>query len=55
LGDRAGRESDERRRRRAEAVPAILTVDTTVTLVSRTVILVTYDPLARQLKTKTAP
>jgi hypothetical protein len=55
LDDRAGRESDERRRRRAEAIPALLTIDTALTLASRSVILVTYDPLTRRLVTKAAP
>ena len=55
FGDRAGREADERRRRRAEAIPAVLTVDTTLALNSRQVILVTYDPLARRLVIKDAP
>lgn len=55
LDDRAGREFDERRRRRAEAIPALLTIDTALTLASRAVILVTYDPLTRRLVTKAAP
>jgi hypothetical protein len=49
LADRGQREEDERRRRRAEAIPPALSLDTVVTLASRSVILVTYDPLARRL------
>lgn len=52
LADRSVREDDERRRRRAEAIPAVLSLDTVVTLASRSVILVTYDPLVRRLITK---
>jgi hypothetical protein len=52
LADRSIRETDERRRRRAEAIPPVLSLDTVVTLASRSVILVTYDPLLRRLVTK---
>ena len=47
--DRAIRETDERLRRRAEAVPPLLALDTTVTLGEREVLLVTYDPERRRL------
>ena len=52
LADRSVREDEERRRRRAEAIPPVLSLDTVVTLASRSVILVTYDPLLRRLVTK---
>jgi hypothetical protein len=52
IADRAVREDDERRRRRAEAIPPVLSLDTVVTLASRQVILVTYDALLRRLVTK---
>lgn len=48
--DRARREADERLRRRAEAVPSTLALDTTVTLGAREALLVTYDPDARRLR-----
>lgn len=47
--DRARRETDERRRRREEAVPSSLTLDTTVALGAREVLLVTYNPDERRL------
>lgn len=49
LADRATREREERERRRAEAVASVLTLDTTVTLVARRALLITYDELARRL------
>ena len=52
LADRSVREADERRRRRAEAIPPVLSLDTVVTLASRAAILVTYDPLLRRLVAK---
>ena len=52
LADRSVRETDERRRRRAEAIPPVLSLDTVVTLASRAAILVTYDPLLRRLVAK---
>ena len=52
LADRSVRERDERRRRRAEAIPPVLSLDTVVTLASRAAILVTYDPLLRRLVAK---
>jgi len=53
LAVRAVREQEERARRIAEAIPPVLTLDTVVTLASRAVILVTYDPLVRRLIVKT--
>lgn len=53
LADRTVREGEERDRRLAEAIPPILSLDTVVTLASRSVILVTYDPILRRLVTKT--
>jgi hypothetical protein len=50
--DRAVREAEERERRRAEAVPPVLVLDTIVALAPRTVLLVTYDALARRLVVK---
>ena len=50
--DRARREADERRRRREEAIPSSLALDATVTLGSRDVLLVTYDPDERRLVAK---
>lgn len=55
LAERGVRESQELERRRAEAIPAVLVLDTTVTLAERSVILVTYDPLLRRLVTKSGP
>lgn len=49
LGDRAGREVEERRRRRQEAVPAELRHSETVRLSPRQVVLVTYDQEQRRL------
>lgn len=53
LAARAVREQEERARRIAEAIPPMLALDTVVTLASRAVILVTYDPLVRRLIVKT--
>lgn len=47
--DRETRESDERRRRRGEAVPATLSLRETVVLAPREVMLVTYAPEERKL------
>ena len=55
LADRGQRETDERRRRRAEAIPPELTLDTLVTLAPRAVLLVTYDEIRRQLVATTGP
>ena len=52
LAVRAVREQEERSRRIAEAIPPALALDTVVTLTSRAVILVTYDPLVRRLIVK---
>lgn len=49
LADRTTREQQERARRRAEAVPPLLTLDSAVTLTARRVLLVTYDELRREL------
>lgn len=49
LADRSVREEDERRRRRAQAIPPQLVIDTTVTLGPRTVLLITYDEALRRL------
>lgn len=46
---RAAREDAERERRRAEAIPPLLTFDTTVTLRPRTVFLITYSEGDRRL------
>lgn len=50
-----GREAAERNRRRGEAVPMELTLDTTITLAAQRVVLVTYDPQQRRLITLAAP
>ena len=49
------READERQRRRAEAIPPVLSLDTVITLAPRTVLLVTYDALLRRLIAAAAP
>jgi len=49
---RAKREAEERRRRREEAVPAELHLALDATLVSREVLLVSYDPESRRLITR---
>ena len=46
---RARREAEESRRRRAEAIPALLRLETNVTLSPREVVLVTYDADERRL------
>lgn len=53
LGAREGREMDERRGRAAEAIPARLTLDTTLALAAGSVVLVTWDPGRRALVSKT--
>ncbi len=53
LRDRAAREDEERERRRAEAVPPRLTLDTALTLAPRTAVLVTYGDAARRLALRT--
>lgn len=50
---RAGREVTERARRRLAAVPAMLALDTTVTVVPGAVLLVTFDADARSLRLRT--
>ena len=47
--DRARREVEERRRRRGEAIPAALHLDTIITLAPREVVLLTYSPEDRRL------
>lgn len=47
--DRSAREAEERMRRRAEAIPPALVIDTTVFLEPRRVLLFTYDEIARRL------
>lgn len=51
--DRAGRERDERRRQREEALPAVLELDTVLRVAPRRVVLITYDPIRRRLATVT--
>ena len=53
LGGRAERERDERTRRVAEAMPARLVLDTTMTLVPGGVVLITFDQNTRRLATRT--
>jgi len=53
--ERGARESEERDRRRREAVPARLALDTVVEVAARRVILVTYDPVRRRLLAVAAP
>jgi hypothetical protein len=48
--ERARRETDELHRRRAEAIPPVLELDTTLTLGARDVVLVTYIPDERTLR-----
>lgn len=48
--DRRQREADERRRRAADEVPAVLVLRESVTLAPREVLLVTYDQGARRLR-----
>lgn len=52
---RFGNEADERRRQRAQAVPAQLALDTVLTLAPRTVVLITYDELQRKLVAVSKP
>ncbi len=52
---RFGGEADERRRQRAQAVPAQLTLDTVLTMSPRTVVLITYDELQRKLVAVSKP
>ncbi|MBK8060086.1 MAG: hypothetical protein IPK33_20060 [Gemmatimonadetes bacterium] len=49
LGEREGRERDERQRREGEGIPARLSFDTTVTLRAGRVLLITYDGTRRAL------
>ena len=53
LGGRAEREREERTRRVAEAMPARLVLDTTMTLVPGGVVLITFDQNTRRLATRT--
>lgn len=53
--ERGERESEERDRRRREAVPARMALDTVVEVAARRVILVTYDPVERRLLAIAAP
>ncbi len=53
--NRAAREDEERERRRAEAIPAALVVDTTITLQPRRVMLVTYGDAGRRLTVRSGP
>lgn len=53
--DRAEREVQERRRRREEAVPPHLRLDTLITVAPREVVLVSYDPEAKRLELWRAP
>lgn len=52
---RFGGEADERRRQRAQAVPAQLALDTVLTMAPRTVVLITYDELQRKLVAVSKP
>ena len=51
--DRRSREQEERRRQRQERLPPRLRLDTTVTLAPGAVVLVSYDPILRQLVAST--
>ncbi|MCC6928745.1 MAG: hypothetical protein IT359_07120 [Gemmatimonadaceae bacterium] len=53
LGEREGREREERARRAAESIPARLSLDTTITLGAGRVVLVTYDGARRVLVART--
>jgi len=53
--ERGERESEERDRRRREAVPARLSLDTLVDVLPRRVILITYDPAQRRLRALSSP
>jgi hypothetical protein len=48
--DRGVREAEERQRRRLEAIPATLSLDETITVAPREVVLVTWDPDGRRLR-----
>lgn len=50
-----GRETAERDRRRNEAVPALLLLDTTITIEAHRVVLLTYDPQLRRLIALSSP
>lgn len=50
IEERAGREDQERERRRSEAVPASLTLDTLVRVESRRVLLLTYSAEERRFQ-----
>jgi hypothetical protein len=53
--DRAAREVQERRRRREEAIPPQLQLDTTMTIAPREVVLISYESEARRLELRRAP
>ena len=55
LGGRAEREREERTRRVAEAMPSRLVIDTTMTLRSGRVVLVTFDQNTRRLTMRKEP
>lgn len=55
LWNRAAREDEERERRRAQAVPPRLVLDTVVTLAPRAVVLVTYGDAVRHLRLRAGP
>lgn len=55
LGGRAEREREERTRRVAEAMPSKLVIDTTMTLVAGSVLLVTFDQNTRRLTMRREP
>lgn len=50
-----GQEAAERNRRRSEAVPVEMTLDTTIIIAAQRVVLVTYDPQLRRLIALTSP
>lgn len=54
-GAGTGREAAERDRRRSEAVPAEMRLDTTITIQAQRVVLVAYDPQLRRLVALAAP
>ncbi len=53
LGDRGGREREERSRRAGESIPPRLSLDTTITLGAGRVVLITYDGTRRTLVART--
>lgn len=55
LGGRAEREREERTRRVAEAMPPRLALDTTMTLVTGRVVLITFDQNTRRLTMRKEP